>query len=196
MAPGRRLRYLEVAMASATLMSVEEFAALPEDGQMHELVEGELRTMPPPHSPHARALHRIFTPFAHFVLENGLGEAYAEAGYQLSDDPPTVRQPDISFQSKQKLAGQPEEGYFRGAPDLVIEILSPSDNAEDLRLKVRQYLAAGAAVVAVVYPKTREIMLHRPAGLAETLEIGQTLEFPDVAPGWSMPVEDVFAPRK
>ena len=75
-------------MATATSMSVEEFAALPEDGQMHELVEGELISMPPPHSLYARVLHRIFLPLANFALRERLGEAFAEAGYLFGDQPP------------------------------------------------------------------------------------------------------------
>ena len=196
MAQPQGLRYLETAMATATLMTVEEFAALPEDGQMHELVEGELLTVPPPHSLHAKTFNRIFIPLANFVLEKGLGEAFGETGYRLFDDPPTVRQPDISFQRAEKLTRQPEEGFFRGAPDLVIEIMSPSDSAADLRLKVRQYLEAGASVVAAVYPRTREIMLHRPGGVAQTLESGQTLEFPDLTPGWSLPIDSIFPPAR
>ena len=196
MAAGRSLRYLEVAMATATSMTVEQFAALPEDGQMHELVEGELLTMPPPHSLHARMLHRIFLPLANYVLEQGIGEAFAEAGYQLSDKPPTVRQPDISFQAAAKLDGQPGDGFFRGAPDIVIEVISPSDRAESVRLKVRQYLAAGTSVVALVYPRTQEIELHKSGQKPQTLHAGQSLEFPEWAPGWSLPLDEIFAPRK
>ena len=179
-------------MATTTLMTVETFAALPEDGQMHELVEGELLTMPPPHSLHARILNRIFR--ALIIIQSNLGEAFAEAGYQLAEDPPTVRQPDITFLSASRLAEQQAEGYFRGAPDVAIEIASPSDRAADLDLKVRQYLSAGSRAVAVVYPQTRSVWVHRPAGSPQLLAAGGALEFPDILPGWSLALADIFAP--
>jgi Uma2 family endonuclease len=194
MAEADALRYLEDAMVTATLMTVEEFAALPEDGQMHELVEGKLQSMPPPHSLHTRILHAILLPLAQFVRTKGLGQAFAEAGYLLSDDPATIRQPDISFQTASRLAAQPRGGYFRGAPDLAFEIVSPSDKAGDLDLKVRQYLAAGAQAVVVIYPVTRSIWVHRPEGSPHLLSVVQTLEFPELLPGWSMAASEVFAP--
>ena len=194
MAQTEELRYCEGGMATATLMSVDEFAALPEDGQMHELVEGELISMPPPHSLHARVLHRIFLPLANFARRERLGEAFAETGYQLGDQPPTVRQPDITFQSTERLAAQSNEGYFRGSAELVIEIVSPSDRAGDLDLKVRQYLGAGAMAVAVVYPATRTVWVHRAHGSPQVLSAGRSLEFPDILAGWSMPLAEIFAP--
>ncbi|MCB9384563.1 MAG: Uma2 family endonuclease [Bryobacterales bacterium] len=181
-------------MATATLMTVEEFAALPEDGLMHELVEGELLTMPPPHSIHARIANRIFASLTLFLLQSGLGEAFAEAGYQLEDDPATVRQPDVSFLSAERLAQQPREGYFRGSADLVFEIVSPSDKAADLDLKTRQYLAAGSKAVVIAYPRTRSVWVHRLNRSPEVLTADRTLEVPDVLPGWSLPVQQIFAP--
>lgn len=182
MAEGPFLPYLEVAMATATWMTVEELAALPDDGQKHELVEGELVTMPPPHTIHSRIVARLFRTRANFVVENDLGEVLAEAGFRLAEDPPTVRQSDVSFVSTAKVESQPEDGPYRGAPDVAIEVLSPSDKAEDVRLKVRQYLATGASAVALVYPRTREIEIHRAGTPAETLEVGQSLAFPDWPP--------------
>jgi Uma2 family endonuclease len=181
-------------MAIATLMSVEEFAALPEDGQMHELVEGELRTMPPPHFLHAQIVSILLESLIAFLARTRLGRAYPEAGLQLSHDPPTVRQPDLSVALGERAPRAAVEGYFQGAPDLVIEVVSPSDKAEDLDLKVRQYLTAGAKAVAVVYPRTRSIWVHRPEGSPHLLGIGGVLEIQDLLPGWSMAVADVFAP--
>ncbi len=181
-------------MATATLMSVEEFAALPEDGHMHELVKGELLSMPPPHFLHAQIVSAILGPLMEFLRASRLGSAYPEGGFLLSTDPPTIRQPDISVILTERLAKAPREGYFRGAPDLIFEIVSPSDKAGDLDLKVHQYLAAGASAVAVVYPLTRSIWVHRAAGSPHLFTVGRSIEFPELLPGWSLPVREVFAP--
>ena len=104
------------------------------------------------------------------------------------------RQPDITFQSAERLAAQPNEGYFRGSAELVIEIVSPSDRAGDLDLKVRQYISAGAVAVAVVYPATRTVWVHRADASPQVLSAGRILEFPDILAGWSIPLTQIFAP--
>jgi Uma2 family endonuclease len=175
-------------------MTVEEFAALPEDGQMHELVEGELLTMPPPHFLHADIVALIHRSLLLFLETAGIGRVFAEAGFLLSESPPTVRQPDLSVLTAERLAARPSEGYYRGAPDVAIEVLSPSDSADDLHLKIRQYLAAGANAVIVVSPRAREVWIHRAQGSPESFGAGQTVELPDLLPGWSLPLADLFAP--
>lgn len=188
------LRYLEDAMATATLMTVEELAALPEDGHVHELVQGELSTMPPPHFPHADIVYSILQSLIRFLAANPVGRAYPEAGFLLNDKPSTVRQPDIGFVSAERLSRRMPNDYFPGAPDLAIEVVSPSDKAADLDLKIRQYLNAESKAVIVVYPQTRTVWIHRPTGSPQLLDAGRNLEIPDVLPGWALPLAEIFAP--
>ena len=75
----------------------------------------------------------------------------------MSSDPPTVRQPDVSFVNLERLAATPQDDWIDGAPELAIAVVSPSDTAEDLNRKIGQYLAAGASAVWVAYPKTSQI---------------------------------------
>lgn len=181
-------------MATATLMTVEELAALPEDGRMHELVEGDLLTTPPPHFLHSDIVALILKSLIFFLDETGIGRAFGEAGFVLSESPPTVRQPDLCVLSAGSLASKPREGYYRGAPDVAIEVLSPSDGADDLHLKIRQYLSAGAKAVIVVSPRAREVWVYRADAPPEALRAGQSVELSNVLPGWSLPLSDIFAP--
>lgn len=116
-------------MTRRTLLSVEEFAALPEDGMKHELNEGELIVMPPPKPRHGDCQLTLGAALREFVVAHGLGRVYTESGYRLT--PHTVRGPGVSFVRTSRLQG-PDE-YFDGAPDLAVEIVSPGDDASDLR---------------------------------------------------------------
>jgi len=142
-------------MTPRTLLSVEEFAALPNDGMKHELNEGELIVMPPLKPRHGSCQLTLGATLREFVVSHGLGRVYTESGYRLT--PHTVRGPDVSFVRTSRL--QDPDEYFDGAPDLAVEIVSPGDDASDLREKIKQYLDAGTSVVWVVlsaFPPDRD----------------------------------------
>ncbi len=171
-------------MTPRTLLSFEDFAALPDDGTKHELSEGELITMPPPKPRHGDCQARLAAALVEFASSHDLGRVFTESGYRLS--PHTVRGPDISFVSKARLQN-PDE-YFEGGPDLAVEIVSPGDDASDLRQKIQQYLDAGTPIVWVVYPRSRQIEIHTHDKTIRTLGIEDTLEAPGLLPGFALPV--------
>ena len=175
-------------MMPKTLMSVEEFAALPDDGMLHELNEGELITMPPPRLRHGTCQLAIGAALREFVTARDRGTVYVESGFRLT--PHTIRGPDVSFVQKSQL--QDPDQYFNGAPDLAIEIVSPGDDASDLREKVKQYLDAGALVVWVVYPRTEQVEIYTPGNTARILGIEDTLEAPELLPGFKLQVRAIL----
>ncbi len=181
-------------MAAATSITVEELAALPEDGRRHELVRGELVTMPPPHFLHTDIVYALLQSIMQFLAESPLGRAYPEGGFLLLESPPTVRQPDIGFVSTERLNRRRSDGFYPGAPDAAFEVVSPSDRAADLDLKIRQYLEAGAKAVVVVYPSTRTVWVHQHGASPQVLDGDRTLQLPETLPGWSLPVAEIFAP--
>jgi Uma2 family endonuclease len=180
------------AMGTRTLMSLEEFERLPDDGMRHELNEGELVSVTHPKFRHTWIVQNINERLSRFVNERGLGRVLSEAAYLPSADPPTLRVPDVSFVRRERLGQPPPDDYFEGAPDLAVEIVWPSDSAEDLDLKVDQYLEAGSKVVWVVYPSTRRIHVYHPDGATEMLADGQDLEARALFPGWSVRVADLL----
>ena len=175
-------------MTPKTLLSIEEFAALPDDGMKHELNEGELITMPPPKPRHGDCQLSLGSALREFVLALGLGRVFTESGYRLT--PHTVRGPDISFVRKSRLQN-PDE-YFEGGPDLAVEIVSPGDDASDLREKIKQYLDAGTSVVWVVYPRSRQIEIHTPDKTIRTLGVEDTLEAPELLPGFQLSLRTIL----
>ncbi len=179
-------------MATKTLLTWEQFEQLPDDAMHYELLDGELITLPPPKSGHSTIAHTIRDALSPYVIERGLGRVYVEAGYRLSTDPGTWVQPDVSFLRAERLSSTRQDQYFEGAPDLAVEVISPSESAHDVNRKTRKMLAAGARAVWVVYPETREAHISRN-GSAQALTERDTISEPDLFPGWQFPVAKFFA---
>lgn len=127
-----------------------------------ELVRGELRMMSPAGFRHGRIAQHLAMVIANFVYENDLGEVTAaETGFIIARSPDTVRAPDVGFVRKERLAEAPERGFFPGAPDVAVEVLSPDDRASEVLAKVRDWLSGGAAQVWVVDPEKRTLSVYR-----------------------------------
>jgi Uma2 family endonuclease len=169
-------------MASKTLLTIEQFDQLPiTEGILYELNEGELVTMTEPMPRHNRVRDRVARLTGNFVEERKLGGVFVETGYQLTPD--TVRIPDVSFVPADRVREIDLDKRIQGAPALAIEVISPTDPAEDLRQKVEQYLAAGAKAVWVFYPRTHEVQVFRADGTTFVRHEPEMLEEPDVLPG-------------
>jgi Uma2 family endonuclease len=176
------------------LMTADELARLPDDGNRYELVLGELLAMAPPFFPHGRLARSLGKSLDRFSDEHDLGEVHtSEIGYRLTSNPDTVRIPDVAFLSKEQLkAAGDVQGYFPGAPVLVVEVISPNDLYTEVDEKVAEWLAHGSRLVFVVNPRRRVVFAHRPGQRPQTLGIDDVLDGEDVVPGWSMPVRDLF----
>jgi Uma2 family endonuclease len=174
-------------------VTLEEFARLPKDGVRHEMSAGELLTLPPPKSLHSRICRFVFLRIEAALGPLGMSEAFQETGYILSRNPLTIRQPDVSVISLERIRGANPDSYFEGAPELAVEVVSPSDSAEDLDIKTKQYLQSGARQVWILYPKTQTVQVFSSGAAAVILDRDQTLEGGDLLPGFSVPVASLFA---
>jgi Uma2 family endonuclease len=172
-------------------MTADELLAMPDDGIRRELVEGELREMSPAGGDHGEVGMRLTWRLAQHVESGGLGVSYtSDTGFRLARDPDTVRCPDISFVSQARYV--PTKGVVEGAPDLAVEIVSPTDRYDEVLDKVHDYLNAGTRMVVVVHPPKRTVTVYRPRGTALVLTENDVLEGGDVVPGWQIPVRDIF----
>ena len=180
-------------MATKTLMTVEDLERLPDDGMSYELSDGELITMPPPAFRHSRVSQNIYNRLLAAAKTQGAGEVFIETAYLLSSERNTLRVSDVSFLGGERARHLPEEGYLEGAPDLAVEVVSPSETAVDLDEKIRQYLASGASLVWVVFPKTKTVHVYRADGTVRVLGDDCLLEAPGLLPGWSVRVGDCLS---
>ncbi len=175
------------------ITTAEQLLRAQDEGRC-ELVRGELRRLIPPGADHGRIAMRLGHRIADCVLAHGLGTVYAaETGFLLARDPDTVRAPDVAFVRAGR-APTPERGYYPGAPDLAVEVLSHDDRPGYVREKVGEWLEAGASAVWVVDPRTRAVTVHEPGCGPRTLRLGEVLRGGRLLPGFELPVDEVFGP--
>ena len=176
------------------LMTAEDLLRLPYDGLRHELVRGELRTMPPGGWGHGKHTSRVDWSLGPYVATHGLGEvATNETGFLLTTNPDTVRAPDVAFVRRERLdQADPERDYYPGPPDLAVEVISPNDLYADVDEKVAEWLEHGTRMVLVVNPRRKSVAVHRPGRDVRMLGVEDTLDGEDVVPGWSLAVRDLF----
>ena len=158
-----------------------------------ELVRGKLRMMIPPGAEHGRVTMNLATPIDNHVKAQGLGTVFAaETGFLLARNPDTVRAPDVALVRADR-EPTPERGYYPGAPDLVVEVLSPDDRPGYVRDKVAEWLEAGAQSVWVVDPRARNVTIHAAREAPLVLGRADTLRGGDVLPGFAVEVAEIFA---
>ncbi len=182
-------------MATQTLLTVEKFLELPDqEGVIRELDEGRIIEMSAPSFPHAVIVARITHLLMVFTEKTGSEFIVAVgSGFALAAD--TMRIPDVFLIRKPAARDAPviRGGALAVAPDLAVEVVSPSDSASDLDRKGHQYLAAGAPLVWVIYPVTKTIMVYRKSGERQEFAVGQQVSDRELLPGLSIPVDRVFA---
>ena len=182
-------------VAKTGLVTAEELLDLTDDGYRYELVRGELRKMAPAGIYHGElALNVAFSLKAH-VMANNLGKVYAaETGFRIGSNPDHVRAPDVAFIRRERVeAAGLVEGYWPGAPDLAVEVISPNDRYTEVEEKVSDWLDAGTLLVILVNPRNRTVGLRRAGQDPVILTEQDTLDGGAVVPGWQLAVKDIFS---
>ena len=183
-----------MATATSGLVTLEEFAKLRDDECAYELSEGDLVQMTFPTAGHMLIAKRIARAIEKGSLAASVGETFIEAGFLLQEDPPILRRPDVALVSGAYLHQTNLGEWFRGAPLVVVEVVSPSETASDLNTKIRQYLRFGSVAVLAIYPELREIHVYDKGASIHVLNAEDTLTLPTVLPGWSCPFAELLPP--
>jgi Uma2 family endonuclease len=182
-----------MSTAATTLLSAEEFWQLPDNGKHLELVRGEVVESMPTGGEHSVVVIAFGSLLRHWAKEHDTGVVGTEAGFVLEHDPDIVRAPDLYFVRADRLtAGRAPVQFYGFAPDLAVEVISPSETAEGVQEKVNDYLAAGSRLVVLVYPRTRLLIAHAADGSSQTYREDEVFSDPAVLPGFSCRVAELF----
>ena len=179
------------------LLTLEEFERLPEEnGYRLELSAGRVVKEPPPGAIHGWVSRNLLLPLGRYAEEHSLGLVTFQTGFLLTAEPPTVREPDLAFLAREHLPSEgPPRGFWTMAPDLAVEVVSPSNTATEIREKVLQYLRAGSRLVWVVDPDTRSVAAYRSRQDVQLLTENDVLDGADVVPGFRLDVSEIFQLR-
>jgi Uma2 family endonuclease len=171
-----------------------ELMALPNDGFKYEVLDGTLH-MSPGTANHGWVCSRILSLLLVHVETNGLGQVVdSSTGFRFSPD--TLISPDVAFISRARLAEilvSPDK-FFQGAPDLAVEVLSPSDRVKQIHAKVAKYIAHGTRVVWVVDCKKQEVTVHTPSSDRKATGLNAILAGGEVLPKFRCRLSQILGP--
>jgi Uma2 family endonuclease len=188
-----RPQKVEAMTEQRILLTAEEFFEQYSHKEgSYELVKGEVVEMAPPGWDHGEIAANIAGELRAFVRQHDLGRVVIETGFWFENQPDIVRIPDVTFLKRDRAPVGSLPGFFMGAPDLAVEVVSPWDTASQLEVKVHDYLRTGAQRVWVVYPDSHSVVVHRPDGQARRYGQNEAIEDEELLPGFSLPLREIF----
>ena len=184
--------------AERKLLTTEDLLAMPEDGIERWLIDGELREggMTRRRYKHSRVQPRIAQRLLNWLelQPHPRGDVLdGEAGFRLRDNPTTTVGIDVAYIDADLAAkGADEDGVLKGLPVLAVEVLSPTDEHEDVVEKIEKYLACGVKIVWIVDPDLQTVTVYRPDRMPELFNVSQSLDAEPHLPGFRAAVADFF----
>lgn len=177
------------------LYTLEEFEAFVNENadKRFELIQGEIHEVPSAEPIHAQIIANILAELKLFIRETDVGYAFADSvDYFLPNDDVFI--PDVSYISKERQPSLPKK--FTIAPDLAVEVVSPSNSMREILKKVESYIACGTKIVWVIYPDEKTVDVWRSAGdnglHKQKFDLNGTLDGSDFLPGFRIAVKDIF----
>ena len=180
-------------MATTKLTTAEELERMPEDEYRYDLIRGVLKRMSPTGFRHLKVAGTFTAVLHNHVSERKLGVVGGEGGFVLEVDPDTVLAPDVAFVRAERVPPDEEiDRFARLAPNLAVEILSPSDTGPEIEEKVQLYLAAGVPLVWVADPRRRTMRVPKADGTDRLLTAADELDGGPVLPDFRVRVARLF----
>ncbi len=183
-----------MATAKNKLLTAEDLLRLNSQGVKGELIQGVLRETVSVGEEHGHIAGLFITFLNIHIRPQRLGRTGGtDVGVLIQRDPDTVREPDVYYISAERLPlNERVRGYLEVIPELVVEIVSPSDTQQSVNDKTLMWLSLGVLMVVEVYPAERAVMVHRPGIPAVTLTGDDALDCGDALPGFTLPLSEIF----
>lgn len=179
-------------MVATKLMTIEELEALPPDGRKHELLWGELISVAP-NFQHMTVAGRFQSRIGPFVEERGLGVVGPEGAFMFTRDPDLLLIPDVVFVSADRVPPKEQQtGYITVIPNLVFEVISPSETERTVHAKVMAYLDMGVSLVVIVHPEREDVTVWDERRTAKVVSAGEDLGFGAILSGLTLSVSALF----
>lgn len=187
--------------AMPTMMTAEELLASPRSNVRSELVRGRLVVREPASWRHGDVAARLLVAISNHLTaerrDRGMAAARgrvvaAETGFTLQRNPDTVRAPDVAYIRSERWPTADIPGFAEFAPDLAVEVLSPSDRAGSVLAKVADWLDAGTLLVWIVDPARRLARVYRADGSESILASHESLSGEDVIPALVIALPDMI----
>jgi Uma2 family endonuclease len=176
------------------LYTAHDLANMPDDGKIYELHNGVLVEVAGSKYRQTRLAAWIIYLLTAFIEEHGLGGAVTGADGAAELNEYNTRIPDVGYVTAERAQKQDEDSYLQGAPDLAVEVQSPSNSDPEMQQRAGEYLAAGARLVWIVNAEHRTVDVYFPGGTRLPLRLGDSLDGYDVLPGLSLELTRVFKP--
>ena len=177
------------------LITAEELLLMPDDDMKRELIRGVVTEDMPPGYEHGVVEVRISRLFANYSEDNDFGEVLSgDSGFVLERGPDTVRGPDVAWVAPGRLEGR-VVGFAELAPDLVVEVRSPSDSQRHMAERVMMWLSHGVRMALVADPGPVTLTVYRPGEPPQALGEFDVFDGGDVLPGFTAPVWSFFRRR-
>lgn len=176
------------------LITAEQLCELPNNGLRYELLRGTLVSEPIPDRRHGQTVARVSNLLSNFVDPKRLGVVYTGGtGFVLARQPDTVRGPDVAFVfNERERETESASPYIPGAPDIAVQVVSPSDRTREVLGKVSDYFAAGSHFLWIVNPVREEVSVFRSPFAPVILAGTDLLDGEDVLPGFSVTIAEIF----
>lgn len=182
------------SIKSIKRLTDEELLSLPKDGYKYEYVKGELR-MSPAGLEHGEIGIRLASMLLNYVKtsQSQLGKVYdSSTGYRLPNG--NLRSPDVSFVRLERLPeGKSPRGFAHFAPDLAVEILSPSDSLNEINEKIAEYFDNKVSLVWIIDPENQTATVYSSPTAARLLQAEDELTGENVIPGFRCQVKELFS---
>ncbi len=179
-----------MAATQTKVWTEAELEALPRDSK-YELVDGELIQVAPASYEHDGYCDNIYSPMSHYVRSKDLGRVRGgQAGYWMKNG--NLRVPDVLFLSRERLARKHQGTFFKGSPDLAVEVLSSSERGAGIESKIEDLLRTETKIVWIVDPRKKSVTVYRLGRDPQIIPETGTLSGEDVIPGFTLAVRTIF----